>query len=95
MTRIEYFLYHTASLPSRYRNAQLKGYFGDTLSARSEAEAELTGGEWIARRDRINRIFFWQKDENGKRNHCARAWAAQVKRADVTKAKDAEMRRKK
>lgn len=95
MTRIEYLLYHTASLPSRYMNVLRGGYFGHTLSARAEREAQLTGGDWLKTRRRVNRLFFWQRDDEGNPDHCARAWAAQVNRALTTIKDDENMKRSK
>lgn len=67
------------SFGSRFLNAVIYGgSMNQTLSARCYVEAELTGGDWIARRDRINRLFFLQQ------NHCHRMWLAEVTRAEKT-----------
>lgn len=35
-------------------------------------------GDWTERA--VNRLFFWQKDPYGRRNHCERAWFAEKHR---------------
>lgn len=35
-------------------------------------------GGWRERA--VNRLFWWQKDEHGRRNHCQRAWLAEKAR---------------
>lgn len=32
---------------------------------------------------RINRLFFWQRDEHGKLNHCWRAWRTEAQREQL------------
>lgn len=32
---------------------------------------------------RINRLFFWQRDENGNLNHCWRAWRTEAQREQL------------
>ena len=31
----------------------------------------------------INWMFFWQRGQDGKRNHCERAWMTEVRRAQL------------
>ena len=67
------------SLFSRVVNAVFYGgSMNQTLSSRAHVMADLDPNNWRKTRRWINRLFFFQDD------HCASAWAAELKRARKT-----------
>jgi hypothetical protein len=57
-------------------NVVLAGYPDETLSARSHRKGWRLAW-WI------NWLFFWQKDEDGKRNHCEQCYDYEQGRNDL------------
>lgn len=83
MSRSFYVLYEVGaylfSLGSRVLNAVFwGGSMHQTLSARAHVMAEIDPTKWRNTKRWINRVFFFQDD------HCASAWAADLKRARKT-----------
>jgi hypothetical protein len=65
----------TGNLCSRAVNALLlNGSTAQTVSARAHIDS-ITDPVWERRRQRINRLFFWEDD------HCRQSWEAEVERA--------------
>ena len=58
-------------------NAILCGYPDETLSARCWRE-KRTRAVWV-----IDRIFRWDRDENGKLNHCESSFWHEMNRKDL------------
>ena len=65
----------------------LYGAVDETISARAYRNAQhyrQTGNhskrKWETAERAINRLFFWQKDSHGNKNHCYRSWRAEVER---------------
>jgi hypothetical protein len=79
---VGYFLFATGS---RIVNAVwYKGSIHQTLSARTHMDSK-TSLEWLHRKWRINKVFFWQED------HCAGAWDSEVSRARKTLQRNGEL----
>ena len=58
-------------------NAICCGYPDETLSARCWRE-KRTRAVWL-----IDRIFWWDKDEHGKLNHCESSYIHELERKDL------------
>lgn len=72
------------SLGSRALNAFcFGGSTHQTTSARSFIDG-LTDPVWAARQRKIDALFFFHKDENGRRNHCEWSWGREVENARKT-----------
>lgn len=56
------------------------GMADETLSARAYRMREKKQKYWGWTANAIDLLFFWQKDENGKRNHCQRSYQSEVER---------------
>lgn len=56
------------------------GMADETLSARAHRMREKGQSVWGWTADFIDLIFFWQKDEEGKRNHCQRSYQSEKER---------------
>jgi len=70
---------------SRMVNALFyRGSIHQTLSARTQMESK-NSLEWLHRKWRINKMFFWQED------HCASAWNSEVSRARKTLQRNGEL----
>jgi len=57
-------------------NAVFCGYPDETISARSYREKLWC--EWW-----IDLLFFWDRDESGRRNHCEASYLHEMKRMDL------------
>ncbi|AZB55023.1 hypothetical protein EBL89_06745 [Cereibacter sphaeroides] len=76
------FLFDLLACLSRLLNATVfAGSTHQTTSARAYIEG-LTDPVWAARRDRIDRLIFWQAD------HCREQWLYDVERARETLRKN-------
>lgn len=56
------------------------GMADETLSARAYRMREKGQPVWGWTADFIDLIFFWQKDDKGRRNHCQRSYQSEVER---------------
>lgn len=61
-------------------NVLLGGLADETLSARAHRMRMKRQKYWGWTADFIDLLFFWQKDEQGKRNHCERSYESEISR---------------
>ena len=70
-------LYYVAIAFDQLVNAICCGYPDETLSARSWREQRRYAIYWI------DRLFRWDKDENGNFNHCESSYWHEMERKDL------------
>lgn len=66
-------------------NTLIGGKADETLSARAHRMREKKQRVWGWTADAIDLLFFWQKDDQGQRNHCHRSYLSEVNRSQLPK----------
>lgn len=66
-------------------NAVFGGKPDETLSARAHRMRQKQQRVWGWTANAIDLLFFWQKDEQGNRNHCKTSYESEVKRRHLPK----------
>lgn len=66
-------------------DAEGKGWADETLSARAWRLGKRYPKTWGRFETSLNLIFFWQKDTEGNRNHCYRAYLSERERHHLPK----------
>lgn len=61
------------------------GMADETLSARAHRMREKKQKYWGWTANAIDLLFFWQKDEQGNRNHCKTSYESEVNRSQLPK----------
>ena len=62
-------------------NVLIYGTPDETISARAYRNSKHhQKPRWVQAEKFINLLFFWQKDNQGNRNHCERAYIAELER---------------
>lgn len=61
-------------------NTLLGGLADETLSARAHRMRVKRHKYWGWTANAIDALFFWQKDEQGQRNHCKASYESEISR---------------